>query len=101
MPVPVAESLITVRNNSEECHSCRVMFAKYSCAKCQAVKYCSRECQKLHWKAHKTKCQVKKQEEVLLVLPTTFSDNLEVLRSIRMSGISFQISFLLHWVSSY
>ena len=97
MPVPVVESSVTIRTSSEECHSCRVILAKFSCAKCQTVKYCSKDCQTRHWKAHKTECQVKNQEEVSLVLPTTSSDKIEVLRAIRMSGISFQISFLLHW----
>lgn len=27
-----------------------------SCAKCHATKYCSRECQKTHWKVHKKVC---------------------------------------------
>ena len=29
---------------------------KYKCAKCLSVIYCNRECQKAHWKIHKTKC---------------------------------------------
>jgi hypothetical protein len=28
------------------------------CARCQAVRYCSRECQRLHWKVHKLECAV-------------------------------------------
>jgi splicing suppressor protein 51 len=26
------------------------------CAKCQSTRYCSRECQRAHWKAHKKEC---------------------------------------------
>lgn len=29
------------------------------CSACQATSYCSRECQKAHWKAHKSKCKGK------------------------------------------
>eukprot|EP00953_Heterococcus_sp_UTEX-ZZ885_P020869 11681-Heterococcus_DN1.PRE.1 len=37
--------------------------AKKWCAQCHAVKYCSRECQLLDWKAgHKAVCSVKREE---------------------------------------
>ncbi|KAK5135339.1 hypothetical protein LTR08_005443 [Meristemomyces frigidus] len=33
--------------------------ALVKCAKCKKQKYCGRECQKKHWKAHKTVCEAK------------------------------------------
>lgn len=41
------------------------------CARCEKVKYCSRECQKVHWKTHKAHCiptnKVKKDDDKTLM----------------------------------
>merc|ERR1739848_318675 len=35
--------------------------SKFSrCSSCQSVRYCSRECQKKHWKTHKVDCKKKR-----------------------------------------
>ena len=35
--------------------------ALLTCSKCQERKYCTRECQKWHWKVHKTACRVPRE----------------------------------------
>jgi hypothetical protein len=35
---------------------CTAEEASSVCARCQAVRYCSRECQRADWKAHKPAC---------------------------------------------
>ena len=32
-------------------------YGKYRCSRCKAARFCSRECQKRGWKAHKPRCQ--------------------------------------------
>lgn len=40
-----------------ECASCNDMNIKHKkCGRCEAVHYCSPECQKAHWKIHKLTC---------------------------------------------
>jgi hypothetical protein len=38
------------------CPNCNVGAGKLRCSRCKQVKYCSRACQKAHWKAHKKLC---------------------------------------------
>lgn len=38
------------------------------CARCKTISYCSRECQKQHWKAHKNECAEKNKEPKSLPL---------------------------------
>ena len=33
------------------------VFAGLQCSRCKAVSYCSKDCQALHWKAHKKSCK--------------------------------------------
>lgn len=41
----------------EACGNCKKQSAILkACAKCKTTKYCDRECQKAHWKAHKKQC---------------------------------------------
>ena len=39
----------------DACASCRAT-AVLTCSRCMRVKYCSKECQRSHWKAHKSLC---------------------------------------------
>ena len=44
----------------EPCYGCEMIFDTKTlkwCSVCQSVKYCSKECQKLHWPTHKLRCQ--------------------------------------------
>lgn len=38
------------------CASCRKTGASMRCSRCRKLFYCSRECQRAHWKTHKTTC---------------------------------------------
>lgn len=52
----------------QKCAMClRVGVKLYRCAGCNAVGYCSKECQKQHWKAaHKQNCKDMKQAELVI-----------------------------------
>ncbi|GAQ93087.1 hypothetical protein KFL_012910010, partial [Klebsormidium nitens] len=41
------------------CAYCKAVHARslYKCSRCSSVRYCGRECQKSHWRAHKQDCQ--------------------------------------------
>ena len=43
-------------NDVGECPVCNKV-AETKCTACKAVFYCSRDCQKKHWKAHKFDCK--------------------------------------------
>jgi len=54
--IPEMEGIIRV------CANCDVVESSTrfkSCARCESVSYCSKECQKAHWKAHKPLCTSK------------------------------------------
>ena len=38
------------------CAKCGKGGKNKKCARCHKIEYCSRECQRLHWKAHKPNC---------------------------------------------
>mmetsp|Transcript_41793 Transcript_41793/g.131782 ORF Transcript_41793/g.131782 Transcript_41793/m.131782 type:complete len:176 (-) Transcript_41793:2686-3213(-) len=38
------------------CRACGAAEAKKRCGRCRAVAYCSKECQRLHWKSHRAVC---------------------------------------------
>lgn len=42
---------------SKQCNSCDSINATLRCSRCQAVSYCSKECQKKDWKSHKQICR--------------------------------------------
>ena len=42
------------------CFNCGVS-AKHACSKCKVARYCSAECQRTHWPAHKASCKVDAQ----------------------------------------
>ncbi len=51
---------------SEECSNCGKITKLLSCARCRIQKYCSRGCQKQHWKAiggHKKFCVLKRERK--------------------------------------
>ncbi|XP_057300827.1 uncharacterized protein LOC130635505 isoform X1 [Hydractinia symbiolongicarpus] len=45
------------------CYGCFVKEASFRCSCCKKQIYCSRACQKNHWKQHKTKCISQNQEK--------------------------------------
>jgi len=38
------------------CGTCAENNATKKCAKCKAIQYCDRECQRIHWFVHKKEC---------------------------------------------
>jgi len=52
-PVPPAEA---VPLDDHPCALCGKGGAQSKCADCRQVSYCSRDCQKAHWKTHKSVC---------------------------------------------
>lgn len=40
-------------------HCSRLLVKRYVCSRCKKVDYCSKACQKEHWKAHRCFCQTK------------------------------------------
>ena len=51
-PVPPTEAVPL----DDHCALCGKGGAKSKCADCRQVSYCSRDCQKTHWKTHKSVC---------------------------------------------
>ncbi|KAK9824235.1 hypothetical protein WJX72_008831 [[Myrmecia] bisecta] len=51
---PEASTAMAIRT----CASCGHADPKFNCSRCQADSYCSRSCQKSHWKQHKPACQL-------------------------------------------
>jgi len=50
----------------ENCETCGNEKAEKKCAKCKAVQYCDRDCQKYHWFVHKKYCaKIKEKKEKL------------------------------------
>lgn len=43
------------------CASCGLMPARSKCGRCKKARYCSRKCQSLHWKRHKSNCHPSKE----------------------------------------
>ncbi|EJD39086.1 hypothetical protein AURDEDRAFT_128526 [Auricularia subglabra TFB-10046 SS5] len=54
---------------ASQCNNCWVAQSEvklFLCGKCKAAKYCSKECQKVAWKDHKTHCKVAAANRQLL-----------------------------------
>ena len=49
-------------NTSYYCANCQADNSRHSCSACLVTKYCSKDCQKAHWKTHKPQCKVLQQE---------------------------------------
>ena len=47
------------------CHNCSKVGKTWRCSKCKRVRYCSRECQKSHWKGHKKTCGISVTDAML------------------------------------
>ena len=49
-----------IETKALECDTCRILCEPNFCVVCQVAKYCSKECQKMAWKAgHKATCKSK------------------------------------------
>ena len=67
MTEPSNQIVLSLYNDPPHCgtyHSCTNYFKDeppdvefQECSACEAVKYCSKECQIAHWKSHKKRCQ--------------------------------------------
>ena len=45
-------------NGRKDCFRCGKENCNLKCANCKVARYCSKECQKLHWKHHKKVCVI-------------------------------------------
>ena len=43
---------------------CGVGAALLQCSQCKTTRYCSKECQRLHWKVHKPACLTRKEQKI-------------------------------------
>jgi TPR repeat protein len=59
-PGEVADETAVPKGDMKPCNGCQASFRRHTLKACQACSggahYCSRECQKKHWKAHKKTC---------------------------------------------
>lgn len=49
--------LQAIGESADRCGSCNAPWPRHRCARCRAVRYCSADCQKDHWKGHKKSCR--------------------------------------------
>ena len=61
-------NVVRLRAPTPCCAACHAKASEHkklrACAKCRAVRYCGRECQKAHWGEHKGVCKdVKRQQQ--------------------------------------
>ena len=60
--IAIREALVATSSNDYVpksitlCANCKIKPAEKVCARCRAVSYCSKECQRMHWKEHKASC---------------------------------------------
>jgi len=58
--------IVTKVNMSGPCVQCRVKAGRLNCVRCMAVKFCSAECQRKLWPAHKAECnEVHRQAQLV------------------------------------
>ena len=65
-----AQQLLTSKGNTSNqdankkaCGHCRRAEAGQRCSRCQAVRYCSRECQALDWPRHRGRCKIAAEQQ--------------------------------------
>ena len=57
-PITASSATTTTTTQRQQCDSCNASSNKLlTCGGCGKVKYCSKECQKVAWKAHKVQCK--------------------------------------------
>ena len=57
-PTTPEEKMWEITSNPRECDKCLQTYAKLQrCSICRMAKYCSKECQRAHWTAHKPICK--------------------------------------------
>jgi hypothetical protein len=56
MSIPGYHGPVPYDNNSRRCGYCDKP-ATNQCGKCKKIRYCGIECQRAHWKQHKSGCQ--------------------------------------------
>lgn len=49
--------MVNFQDDISYCGTCGEEKPEKKCSKCKAVQYCDRECQRLHWFAHKKTCK--------------------------------------------
>jgi hypothetical protein len=59
---------------STNCDACDKECSPLACAKCRQAFYCSKECQKAHWKNHKKYCGFRKEETLEKMGPNFILD---------------------------
>lgn len=68
------------------CGTCAENNATKKCAKCKAVQYCDRECQRIHWFVHKKECNREASNNG--ALQTSAVDSSHVAESLSGLGIN-------------
>jgi hypothetical protein len=55
--INLKDAFYMVKQNKTECHLCGIKGKMLKCSNCLGSYYCSKECQKLHYKEHKSNCK--------------------------------------------
>ena len=55
--ITLKTSELTNTDEYKLCHYCHKKPSKATCSRCNYTRYCSKDCQKTHWKMHKTVCE--------------------------------------------
>jgi len=58
LSIPAAKEVVQILDTTHGCSQCGVLSQQslMACGRCGQVAYCSRECQRLHWRIHKPGC---------------------------------------------